>query len=80
MNISVDCPDCQGDSGGPLTVDIDGVHTLAGVISHGLSGDSDTCGQVTLSVKTNLSVICERSILVPMLNNGNHFLTESCYY
>ena len=61
-------------------MDIDGVHTLAGVISHGLSGDSDNCGQVSLFVKTNLSVICERSILVPMLNNGNHFLTESCYY
>ena len=28
---------CQGDSGGPLTVDEDGVHTLAGVTSHGLS-------------------------------------------
>ena len=27
----------QGDSGGPLTVDEDGVHTLAGVTSHGLS-------------------------------------------
>ena len=28
---------CQGDSGGPLTVDEDGVHTLIGVTSHGLS-------------------------------------------
>ena len=27
----------QGDSGGPLTVEEDGVHTLAGVTSHGLS-------------------------------------------
>ena len=28
---------CQGDSGGPLTVEEDGVHTLVGVTSHGLS-------------------------------------------
>ena len=28
---------CQGDSGGPLTVQHNGVHTLAGITSHGLS-------------------------------------------
>ena len=28
---------CQGDSGGPLTVEEDGVHTLVGVTSHGLT-------------------------------------------
>ena len=61
-------------------MDFDGVHTLAGVISHGLSGDSDNCGQVTLSIKMILSVIYERTISVPRWNNGNHFLTASCYY
>ena len=35
----------QGDSGGPLTVKEDGSgsHTLAGVVSHGLSGDPEVC-------------------------------------
>ena len=39
--------ECQGDSGGPLTVEEGGVHTLAGVVSHGESGDPADCGQVT---------------------------------
>ena len=30
----------QGDSGGPLTVVQDGVHTLEGVTSHGLSKEN----------------------------------------
>ena len=37
----------QGDSGGPLTVEEGGVHTLVGVVSHGESGDTADCGQVT---------------------------------
>ena len=37
----------QGDSGGPLTVEEGGVHTLVGVVSHGESGDTTACGQVT---------------------------------
>ena len=39
--------ECQGDSGGPLTVEEGGVHTLVGVVSHGESGDTAACGQVT---------------------------------
>ena len=31
----------QGDSGGPLTVEEDGIHTLAGITSHGLSKTPD---------------------------------------
>ena len=27
----------KGDSGGPLTIEENGIHTLAGIISHGLS-------------------------------------------
>ena len=33
----------QGDSGGPLTVEEDGQHTLAGVVS----GGNSICGQVS---------------------------------
>merc|ERR1712200_257889 len=32
---------CHGDSGGPLTVEVDGQHVLAGIVSR---GSSDVCG------------------------------------
>ena len=46
---------CQGDSGGPLTVDEDGVHTLIGVTSHGLSESP----QLKVCVKEKLFLLSE---------------------
>ena len=41
------CKYMQGDSGGPLTVEMDGKHTLAGVVNFG-PGERDvaSCGEV----------------------------------
>ena len=40
----------KGDSGGPLTIEENGIHTLAGIISHGLS--------MTTNHKVDLSKNC----------------------
>ena len=70
----------QGDSGGPLTVQEEGSgsHTLAGVVSHGLSGGPEVCGQEgrKYDVYTAVSMYMdwlERTIL----NNGG---LASCSY
>ena len=80
MNLQLILFYCQGDSGGPLTVEEDGVHTLAGVISHGLSEISevkvivkkliiDHCQQVKTIISKDLPDVYSRlSYYIPWIN------------